>query len=94
MGNALVALFVLSAISIVSCRLTFFDFLRNNGLSYNPVNQTRFISVSDVVNFYKESGSVSVSQKKAMKRFETWETCNLAFFPLALLVAILAIVFS
>jgi len=93
MKEVLTVLFVGFAVSMVTCKLGFFYFLRANGLSPNPMNQKRFLSVADVVHFYSESTAVSEQQKKILRKFEIWETCNLAFFPVMLLLVCLVVVF-
>lgn len=91
MEKLVIWLFIALICSMLLCRISFKDYIKNQNLAYNPTNTTRYLNVSDIVDYYLSDPNVNEDQIRNMKRYKMWEVFNFVFFPIFLIIAVIAV---
>jgi hypothetical protein len=85
----LITIFLLTIGSILICRYMFYSFIRDNNINPNPANKITWLTINEVFDFYRKSGSLIESQLNTLRLLRSWELFNLFLFPIMVLVAII-----
>jgi hypothetical protein len=92
--SLLTVIFIAIVGSYALNRIYFYDYFNANRLNTKPILTNRNLFITEVVNIYLNTSTLSLAQRSSLNKLKWWELTNFMLLPLLLLFVLLQVIFS